>query len=229
MARFRHKPRVQWAGIGSDFAQGLSTWANVQLTFAPLTPVLSDVVADIPILPDFPFAAVPTNIVDLTGQRGYRLRRIVGKIFLELTTGDARNPVPTIVTAGIIIRQVDPNTGAANAATTEKTPSGRENASDPWVWRRSWLLGSQDFATASSFDTAPRNNFSMSGVLDGPHIDQKTNRKVQLEERAFLTFSARNLRITGGAGGTTNVNIITDLRSVITPLSTYGNRGNASR
>lgn len=76
---------------------------------------------------------------------------------------------------------------------------------EPWIWRRSWLLtpggslgawdypGAQhqstiaaDFALGAG--TFPSNNTGFPGVLDGPHVDAKTARRIRKHERLWFAM-----------------------------------------
>jgi len=166
---------------------------------------------------------------------GYRLRRIVGKIFLAVTQDQEDAPPVVGVTAGIIVRREDPSTGGSMAqafGTRDISPDEIENAPDPWVWKRSWILG-QNSATQANTTFPPLNttNFAVGAgpaMVDGPHIDQKTARIISQEERLFLDVSVRTIQ--GAAVGLlTNVRVITDLRYLVSLRTTSGNRRNASR
>lgn len=82
-------------------------------------------------------------------------------------------------------------------------------AREPWIWRRSWLLNpfgnlwprggsaavpfghavqlnANETGGSASF---PPNNAYFPGVLDGPHIDAKTARRIRKHERLWLSFA----------------------------------------
>lgn len=170
---------------------------------------------------------------------GYRLRRIVGKIWVAARQVANDGPVSCVCTAGIIVRRVDPVTGISLALTTgdaeQLAPGEIRNASDPWVWRRSWQLNNVvgNANVTGGFFAATGNicnygNRSGSAV-DGPHVDQKTARVVGPEERLFLTVSTTLLTSGLDAQSTIDVVILTDLRILASMRTSVGNRRNASR
>lgn len=192
----------------------------------------------------------PTSSLADIEDSGYRLRRIVGKIYVfhGQSAGAASF---TFVTAGLIIRRVDPTTGASLAATASAVqpfpliaPGFTTNQGDPWIWRRTWLLGTRNLvapATAlaglgtqggEQIDSAPPRNFGDAypgGIAEGPHVDQKTARIVGPEERLFLDVSA-----TVFAEGPTGVvpsaiGVAFELRVLASMRTSVGNRRNASR
>lgn len=76
---------------------------------------------------------------------------------------------------------------------------------EPWIWRRSWLLTPGGSVGAWQFTetqqqltlgdgqnlgsgTFPSNNTAYPGVLDGPHIDAKTARRVRKHERLWFAL-----------------------------------------
>lgn len=184
---------------------------------------------------------------------GYRLRRIVGKLWVLCGQSSPENLTDTdiawIVTAGIIVRRADTITGASLSALSDPTeqnihPGIIDNTGDPWVWRRSWLLG-DNFALANRYDfginpgVAPtfgivdrfmQANWEAGSVADGPHVDQKTARLVGPEERLFLTVSATTaVEATPAATIAKNITFFTDFRVLGSLRTSSGNRRNASR
>jgi len=153
----------------------------------------------------------------------YILRRIVGKLHLFYKQ-DSRGwqggnpPIPegVYVTAGFFIAREE----NVDAAAGETTPIGytnginptdfnnyssmsRDTQREPWIWRRAWCLGNNKdsmFQVADQqsdgYQLLPPNNYTGS-VLDGPHIDCKTVRRVNQDDR--LWFSLSTLQLTSSA------------------------------
>lgn len=177
---------------------------------------------------------------------GYRLRRIVGKIYIfHSTAGNA--PQFTFVTAGLIIRRTNPSTGGSLAVQASATqpfsqvaPGFTTNQMDPWIWRRTWLLGNRppgfsanaltDTQARADLDAAPARNFGDAypgGIAEGPHVDQKTARIVGPEERLFLDVSATVF--TASAATSLTLGCAFELRVLASMRNSVGNRRNASR
>lgn len=171
---------------------------------------------------------------------GYRLRRIVGKIFCLGDTLDQTSDIIVIgIIAGLIVRRTD-QLGVSLASQVglnqnSCSPSERENWQDPWIWRRSWVLANPSLFTSVAAglpDNIAWTNF-MHGpsAADGPHIDQKTARIIGPEERLFLNLSATVL-LGGGDPQNDETNrtlVFTELRVLASMRTSSGNRRNASR
>jgi len=171
---------------------------------------------------------------------GYRLRRIVGKLFVVGDTLDQTSDIIIVgITAGLIVRRAD-ELGNSLASLTGLnqapcSPSERENWADPWIWRRSWVLPNPSLFTsaiATTLGDFAWTNFGHGpSAVDGPHIDQKTARIIGPEERLFLDVSATALL--GGADPqndeTNRTLVFFDLRVLASMRSSAGNRRNASR
>jgi len=165
---------------------------------------------------------------------GYRLRRIVGKIWLEYTQINQDIPSRVGVVAGLIVRKTDPVTGASIAGQNPApvgaellAPSQLENIPDPWIWRRSWLFANnQQLAAGQAQGLATNDAFGSGGTFDGPHIDQKTARIIGPEERLFLDVSMVAL---DAAALDADLRVTHDLRVLASMRTTSGNRRNASR
>lgn len=231
--RRRSSPKVVW--LPQDPANSLGASVYQEFILAVAGTVGDFAVGEIPLVIDNQAdpLVVETTLADVESS-GYRLRRVVGKIWAFTDQQQEDTPGAIIVTAGIIVRRADPATGASLAVETGSanlvSPGEIENTSDPWVWRRSWFQGNNDATIVQPFrgNTLPENNLFFS-ALDGPHVDQKTARLIGPEERLFLTVSATI--VTGGMDQniTLSTAILTDLRVLGSMRTMIGNRRNASR
>lgn len=173
---------------------------------------------------------------------GYRLRRIVGKVHVGLQAIQGQVPTRSgfcSITAGFIIRRVADN-GNALATADEVSTQAIQNLTDPWIWRRNWLISTGFIDPGGGdppqniFALMPRNNVLGfgAGAVDAAHVDQKTARVVGPEERLFLDVSfTTGLQLEGQdeAEETVGVAIHYDLRVLATLRQNAGNRRNASR
>lgn len=243
----RKSPRVVWLpqtnanSVGAAFGNQTAVYQEFALNTAGDPGDF--ITGEIPLVADGDsqdiLANAETSLSDVYNS-GYRLRRIVGKVWVAVDQeAGATGPKSVIASAGIIVRRVDPLTAlslASQSVTNQQellSPGEIRNTSDPWIWRRSWQVNQLVAQSASGVfaQTGVTHNYggaTGSGV-DGPHVDQKTARVIGPEERLFLTCSVTN--ITGGfdSQGTTAVFFLTDLRILGTLRTTSGNRRNASR
>jgi len=227
----RNKPRVVWLPPTNANSLGADERNGYQAFTVDVTGLIGEfAVAEIPLTIDAQSDPLDpnTSLADVESA-GYRLRRIVGKIFCIQLQQAITNGPSVLVTAGIIVRRVDPESGTSLASldTTGDTqgPGRLTNYSDPWVWRRSWILGN-NLAT-DSVQELPESNMEYGSVADGPHVDQKTARVVSAEERLFLNVSSTLLQ--NGGELTTSTFVTTDLRILASMRTQSGNRRNASR
>lgn len=191
-----------------------------------------------PIVKDEPqnLTTATETLSDLEGS-AYRLRRIVGKLFVAIEQTVAGVTVTTanniIVTAGFIILRVDNAGQPLNSSAPTYDVQAIDQARDPWIWRRSWMLTNIPNVPLAAGNTNgfilgnPSNTQSLS-ALDGPHVDAKTARVVSDEERLFLVVST--IAVDGNDQQTTNrATILWDLRVLASMRKQSGNRRNASR
>lgn len=129
----------------------------------------------------------------------YLLRRIVGKLFVIYSPDTGSSP-GVMASAGFFVARQDSfinslPVGAENLLDLNwnYSPDGVSSQREPWIWRRSWLLG-------TSTSGLPTNNTAYGSVMDGPHIDAKTKRRVATDERIFLACSAYSLTDNTAAG-----------------------------
>lgn len=247
--RRRTRPRVVWLpqtnrnGIGN-----LTTTFNLVVQSVSGTSG-SSVTTEIPIVLDNQQIATGTtdsSLADIESS-GYRLRRIVGKVWCQLAQSDPNLGTVTtqsiIATAGFMVRKATAATGdsyAAAVGATEVDPALIGNTGDPWIWRRSWVLG-DNHAAGVTFgnppDVKPLQFFPAQnwgsyggGIAEGPHVDQKTARKVGPEERLFLDLTATVLgESLAQPGVAATVAWFTDLRVLGSLQTSSGNRGNSTR
>lgn len=235
----RRRPSVAWLPLlgqgGQSSFSFIATTMGVDPTFALSTSIHS-------LVPDYPAeAGVATQLQSLADfqESGYRLRRIVGKFNVATdqrlgVEGVTIYPEIVLVGAGLIILRVDPINGAPLMAATPGyySPLAINNARDPWIWRRTWVL-SNDLADGGVVNTAasefPRANAEYGSAWDGPHIDQKTARRVSAEERLFLVVSNQvpDIGITPNTAST--IRYVYEARYLTSPLRVMGNKRNASR
>lgn len=249
--RRRSKPRVVWippTAENSVDAAGRSCWGVATLSgLDSQTPGFTSTI-EIPILLDGsasqPLAADST-LADIEGS-GYRLRRIVGKLYVFCGQTNVLQSNLWGVTAGFIIRRVDNDgTSLANGVGSPSdiliSTADIDNSMDPWIWRRSWML--QDGPThlgdatpvtqdvlSEQVHRGPGQNFGTytGGNIEGPTVDQKTARIVGPEERLFLDVTATSMFGTGDVA-TTSIVCLYEFRALGSMRTNIGNRRNASR
>lgn len=232
----RNSPKVIWLPLTNansvdavDFASG---W-NIA-TFGTGTVPGDTTSTELPIVLDGQNASVldaQAGLSTITGN-AYRLRRIVGKLYVFVAQVEGSTGTYGI-TAGFIVRTTDPLTGGSQASSTgtsEIAPSHIDNLGDPWIWRRSWVLANNGDAGPTTIADIPGQNFGAQypGSQEGPHIDQKTARLVAPEHRLFLDVSCTVL-LGGAVVNPPQVVMFYELRVLGSLRSTIGNRRNASR
>lgn len=234
----RSKARVVWLPPEpANSVTGVPTtvWGSTPLL--QVTGVDPTASVEVPLVIDAPADPTVATLSDVENS-GYRLRRIVGKIFVIGDTIDDQSGITLVgVTAGLIVRRVD-QLGVSLASQVglnqaQASPSELENSMDPWIWRRSWLIANPTLFTqpVGGLPTnAFWNNIQTSSALDGPHVDQKTARLVGPEERLFLDISMTALNNPSDVSEIPyTVDIFYELRVLGSMRSSSGNRRNASR
>lgn len=155
---------------------------------------------------------------DLVGNE-YFLRRIVGKVFIDLNLliagTDIGEAKPVTVGAAFFVARAQSEAQDSNLplqwstqAKRDYNPLGADSIREPWIWRRTWRLGlqgliapqprsggntnilSQNGTEYTSVTNWPPNNLAGS-VLDGPHLDAKCARRVGQDDRLWFTVAAQ--------------------------------------
>lgn len=155
--------------------------------------------------------------------------------------------------AGFMVRKVS---GQASNTAGNVNVLDADDYDDPWIWRRGWVLGqstnngiagsydqtavaanhtnravgARGFGQQIAFSNFPATNAEYGSVMDGPHVDQKTNRIIGADERLFLHLTTKALPIQPQANYTADTSVIGvfDLR-MLGNLRRITNRRNASR
>lgn len=247
MARRSAKPRVVWlppTNVNSVDASNRSCWNIISSASLPVgagntvsieAPLVQDGSQSSPLDPTASLADIENS--------GYRLRRIVGKLYVFVAQTDPISASTIGVTAALIVRRTD-ETGQSLAVQTSSgediSPADITNSMDPWIWRRSWLLqngpthvgetGALSIEVlAEQHGRGPGQNFGFytGGNVEGPTVDQKTARIVGPEERLFLDVSATD--VLGSGSEPTTLVCIYEFRVLASMRSSMGNRRNASR
>jgi len=153
-----------------------------------------------------------TTMAEVIGNE-YFLDRIVGKLFIQYAPSEEVDldvtAGPVLVSAGFFVARADDANfqnpvggGSAAELRDNYSPLELDTIREPWIWRRTWLLGLAGWqsaapnsgtsgdATARGFVSKwPCANWMYGSVSDGPHIDAKTKRRVGQDDRLWLAIS----------------------------------------
>lgn len=149
-------------------------------------------------------AAFQDSVDELQGNH-YLLKRIVGKINVALDPkATLTTPQRWLVGAGFFVARSDNDLSGAGTNTpigwaamgaaerlSNYNPLCADTAREPWLWRRTWMLD----MNPAGMDAAafPRSNAYFPGTFDGPHVDTKSKRRVEDDERLWLAVGASPL------------------------------------
>lgn len=144
-----------------------------------------------------------------------------------------------------VARQADEQTGGGPDVPIAATTAGEvlenynvlsnDTSRSPWMWQRTWILstgrpitpfavGDGHFTPAVTFapgtgtpvlNPAPQTNMQYGSVMDGPHVDCKTNRRVRSNERLWCIAAARSLDRLLNLPQNPTVGAFSDMKGVI--------------
>jgi len=188
-SRRRRGPGVQWAPTlipQVNVPDGNDSWLNYQqsLVFGSgHTISIFPVTFDFPVDPSTANVAT-TSMADFVGS-AYILKRIVGKAFcVQLAQTETVGGGLLMCGAGFFVARADQLTPAAPAGTLESfDPLSDNNMMEPWIWRRTWLLGNPADSTGIM---APSSSAWYGSVMDGPHIDSRVKRRINDDDRLWF-------------------------------------------
>lgn len=140
---------------------------------------------------------LPGDLIYTTAQEIF-LKRIVGKIFVAYSADGTPGtpPVTIIAGVGLFVARTSyvggPIAAGAYDPGFDYSPLATSTVKEPWIWRRTWIL--QDYGTGNRADQAfPQSNAGYGSVLDGPHVDAKTKRRITNDDTIFMAFDVANL------------------------------------
>lgn len=237
----RRKSRFTWLPtLGTDITVGEET-TGYSYTRQVLTPEPSGGTGAtannsevIPLVADATFEASDRTdaltLRDRVEGQDWLLKRIVGSIFVAGTEPQSldqnRSAVwqAGLVTVGFLVaRAGDLNTNSIDLTRQEADPQSVDNTWNPWIWRRSWLIGfpgvNPDGGVPQGFfggDIA-NSNMAYGDMRSGPHIDSKVSRRIRKEHRLWLSVKVTGwdpflLNVAGSIDFQPQVSICTDLR-----------------
>jgi len=178
----------------------------------------------VPVIHDPPIEgeqAVTIGLNDFIGNE-YLLQRIVGKcIFNRFATLQENissfidtQPAVILSCGFFVARAQDFDTGDLNQPIGSNSAAERNDnynpldidcIREPWIWRRTWLLGSKGVQITPTVNTTfagsaggatllagyyPPSTVDYGSIQDGPHIDSKVKRRVRQDERLWFVVCA---------------------------------------
>lgn len=222
MRRRRRRARYTWLPtLGTAGVSTFDSYSGLQVS-GSLDPTGGSSLLATPILLDQPQETTSAGInqgspLSILIGNDYIIKRIVGKFHFGIVNGnDGELPRANgaLLTAGFFVSRVDD----AQSPGDEATPIGGDSFQglvsmygpqnvdvirEPWIWRRTWILGNptkvQGNENANIVQNVLSNFPSTTGgygsIQDGAHIDAKSARRVRNDERLFFVFQIRQLPI----------------------------------
>lgn len=173
-----------------------------------------------------------STLADIVGSE-YLLRRVVGK-FNAAYIGGATSPLFAKLSMGLFVSRAsggsetdsqipigapatsfNVSAGLNLEATENYSPLAERTMREPWLFRRTWILGNSNNSSTSAdpgsttgtaklaalaWEIFPPSTSRHGSVLDGPHVDAKTLRKVGQDDRLYMAVSAARWPLGGAAG-----------------------------
>ena len=160
--------------------------------------VVIPVTKDFTQLPSSNFGTITgAGLRDEVEGQSWLLKRLVGNIFCQYVNADG-NSDPSqfwrqaLVTAGFFVsRNIDSIQGEPDLDYDEYDPMFLDNITNPWIWRRSWILSNPEGNVVR--DDFPIANSNYVGDASGPHIDSKVKRRILREQRLFFRTHRRRM------------------------------------
>lgn len=161
-----------------------------------------DGIALFPIVPDFTVeqgagsTANNPQLRDIVSGNDWVLKRIVGKLHIECiaaAVGQASTVAwnQILCTAGFFVARSQDAAQAQVDMTPEAwDPAAKDNAMNPWIWRRTWIFRNPGTTSSSISSNIPSSTMEYRSVAEGGHIDSKVSRRISREHRLWFCVTA---------------------------------------
>jgi len=137
-----------------------------------------------------------SSLRDKVEGQDYLLKRIVGKVWMDIASEDESELVDGIGCIAACVLPTD-DAGAPSIPAEEYHPLYTQNSQQPWIWRRTWRLARQVDGVNGIY---PPSTGYYHGSMDSGHIDTKgTFRRITKEHRVFLVAAFGALTTAGDA------------------------------
>lgn len=185
-----------WGDETQAFYDSSNTWriGNVEddKSLAPV-PEFFALVPDFTFLPSEGSANRAASLHDRASGNSWMLDRIVGTCHVHCKERDeGAGQWPYIqVCAGIFVsRSEEGADGAPDLFPDEFNPLARDNIQNPWVWRKTWMLGNPA-GTAVLRDDFPISNSAYGSEWTDATVNVKAKRMIRREHRLFFAVAAQ--------------------------------------
>jgi hypothetical protein len=187
--------------------------------------------ADDPVDPTDASTLSGGNVLTLQNSEWF-CERLVGKLFIGVSNEVTAAPA-VLVGAGFFVARANDgesgggvNTPIGSASLGERnsnySPLHGDAIREPWMWRRTWVLGGP-FVPAEGLSGNPSTNTFYGSVADGPHIDVKSVRRIRGDERLWFAISTASI-VAGSTQLSASLRGYLDLR-ILGALRKPQNRG----
>jgi len=149
---------------------------------------------------------------DVVQGQEWMCERVVGKVWGNMSQSNEAGATRIIMCAALAVLPVNDD-GSQSLVPAESDPLNADNAQQPWLWRRTWVLYQNDLV--NSFFTGPTAISNVAGGnADAGHLDTKgTKRRIRRDQRLYIVYSAVTLAGTN-AGDPADITFGYDLRIV---------------
>jgi len=238
--RRRRRRRFYWLpNLGIQGATGGGLVAQTEImshdfltalvqTNGGVTTAITDVTFDDPRGANLADTAVTTPMAEFL-RSGYMLRRVVGNLFVHpIVTSSPEGYSAAIVTFAMFVARADEATDniapigslTGPEQTQNYDPTHNDNVREPYLFRRTWILGTPFTTTGDGTNKFPTTNAGYGSAYEGTFVDQKTLRRVDGDNRLWAVLSARNYPVGAAHTSTVSIRAHFDFRYLGRPIST---------
>jgi len=218
--RRRRKNRSTWfpvlptfEGDGGGIGYTFFEYDQTIETGSPTSSAIATALVADNTIPEGSQTADFSTLRDLVQGQTWLCERVVGKIVCRLDGQAGGGGQPDVICCAALAVLPADDQGDPDLINDEYQPLAAQNAYQPWLWRRTWVLGNPNTGIDSAeFKFMPTSNETFGSALDGPHLDTKGGRRmIQREQRLFLVTQCASPSLSAATGDTT-VDWIYDLR-----------------
>jgi len=126
------------------------------------------------------------SLRDYVQGQDYTLNRVVGKVWAGAEQQPEALVERFIACIGLAVLPTDPGQNSPKGPPQGWDPLLSQNAQEPWIWRRTWILNNGSIIGNSPFFATSTAQYG--SVLDGGHLDSKIKRRITREHRLYIIY-----------------------------------------
>lgn len=136
---------------------------------------------------------------DFVEGQDFILDRVVGKANIGLEPATEGSVSTAQACIAIAVLPTEPGSSQPSIPPEEWNPFFAQNGQQPWLFRRTWMLGNPNTNDLAGKMYPISNSLAPGSLQDGTHVDTKVKRRIRREHRLYIVFGFSTVNTIGQA------------------------------